>query len=77
LAASTALKAAVRGSFSSVALRLVLRVNAALLAGRADVLAPDEIRSRRPTDRLTLAPASDCESAGVVVRHDCQTSSRA
>ena len=28
-------------------------------------------------DRLTLAPASDCKSAGVVVGHDCQTSLRA
>jgi hypothetical protein len=37
----------------------------------------DEIRSRPTDDRLTLAPASDCESAGVVVRHDCQTSLRA
>jgi hypothetical protein len=44
LAASTALKAAVRRSFSSVALRLVLPRECGALAGRPDVLTQDEIQ---------------------------------
>ena len=47
LAASTALKAAVRCSFSSVALRLGLPLNAALLSGRPDVLAQTTKRASR------------------------------
>jgi hypothetical protein len=49
-----------------------MRASPAVLARRSLRTRSDRV-DRRPAH----APASDCESAGVVVRHDCQTSLRA